>query len=66
MLERFLKYLDRYKTYDENKNKVASFTIHKGKDVLYESKLDITDGVHPLIFKYEGKGKLSFFKFVLG
>ena len=54
------------KVYDENKNEVASFTIHKGKDVLYESKLDITDGVHPLIFKYEGKGKLSFFKFILG
>ena len=51
--------------YDENKNKVASFAIHKGKDVLYESKLEITDSVHPLIFKYEGKGKLSFFKFVL-
>ena len=51
--------------YDENKNKVASFAINKGKDILYESKLEITDGVHPLIFKYEGKGKLSFFKFVL-
>ena len=54
------------RVYDENKNEVASFAIHKGKDVLYESKLEITDGIHPLIFKYEGKGKLSFFKFVLG
>lgn len=51
--------------YDENNNEVATFQIHKGKHIIYESKLEIKDGIHSLTFSYKGKGKLSFFKFIL-
>ncbi|MDD6302678.1 MAG: family 43 glycosylhydrolase [Bacillales bacterium] len=50
---------------DENNNVVAKFDVSKGEKMDLVSSLTIEKGVHSLCFSYKGKGKVSFFKFVL-
>lgn len=48
---------------EDSENVVATISVNgKGE---YSSKLDIKDGVKPLIFTYHGKGKIGFISFKL-
>ena len=51
--------------YDEKENLVAKFDIEESSNKWYSSDLNISNGHHLLTFVYQGKGNLSFYKFIL-